>query len=129
MIGAQFRQLPMFLTPNELSGMHSNDVKAPMTQWRDRVRDVDDPRHHDGDPSRYLRQMGRVVDAQGGISKPVHARPTESRDELIDGHHRSTVAMETNRMVPVVWHDSWHPDRVARSAFYGPTSDDMRAGV
>lgn len=131
-VSAQFRQLPMFLAPHEIAGMESGDTSGPMRDWHRDVRDVDDPRHDpdDGSPDRYLRQMSRVVDSQGGIEKPVHARLTMSGDNsiLVDGHHRGHLAMQTNRMVPVLWHEG---DRrqVEKSAFFGPSSDDQSRGV
>lgn len=128
---AQFGQtLPMFLAPHEIERMESGDTAGPLWRWRSDVRDVDDPRHEDSDgsPDRYLRQMTRVVEKQGGIAKPVHARLAGDEAIVVDGHHRSVVAMDTNRMVPVLWHTG-NKRKVERSAFWGTSADDQGHGV
>lgn len=127
--GAQFSQLPMFLAPHELPSMHSYDTGGPLRDWRRDTVDNLDPRHDEdtGDPSQYMHHMRKAVHDQGGIEKPIHAVRTSDGDTLLDGNHRAVTAMETHRLVPVLWHQQG--GGVLQSALWGKYSDDHSHGV
>lgn len=128
---AQFgNQLPMFLAPHEIAQMRSHDTMGFLGDWREDTKDMLDPRHDEetGDASEYMNKMRSQIESQGGITKPVHAIRGDGRQPLlIDGHHRAVTGMETNRMVPVLWHQEG--GGFLHSAMYGPHSDDYSHGV
>jgi hypothetical protein len=120
---AQFQQLQMFATPKELGNLRSGDNRAKkVSDVRSILTDMvaageykDSPSGYRGgasSPADYLDRMKATADTEGGIEHPVHIwHPTNGDPAtLIDGHHRAAVALETNRLVPVVHHDNSNTD-------------------
>ena len=56
----------------------------------------------------YLDSLQNSVEARGGFEEPAHVAHSPSGAWLIDGHHRSVVAMRSNRVLPVVHHETTH---------------------
>lgn len=115
---AQFEQLQMLATPDEIRGWHSNDFRHDT--MADVPRIMRDPDENESASTRaynaaaygpyvteseYLDSMRGHVDRQGGISRPVVLGHRNGYPTLLDGHHRAVVALESNRLLPVV-HDA-----------------------
>lgn len=113
---AQFgpgQQLPLLLTPEETAALNSSDFPGhKVANSRFMMREGDkkaagyttdpgaweDYRHTSaGSSSKYLDSLKDKIDASGGIDEPVGVMGSN----LIDGHHRAVVAMESKRLLPV----------------------------
>ena len=91
----QFHQLSMFMTPHEVGNLQAGDFGLDT-----KVRDIGDRLS----PNR-VRDVTRDVEMSKGIHTPIKVAHTESGEQVLNnGHHRSTVAIRTNRLVPVT-HD------------------------
>jgi hypothetical protein len=116
-IGIQFHQLPMFVTPHEVSQMKSHDFGGiPMSEVAPKmdersVRETAGGHEYREDldtgklfysAKDYLHHIKNTADAEGGIKNAIHATPSGT---LVDGNHRAVVAMQTNRLMPVYWHN------------------------
>jgi hypothetical protein len=121
----------MFMTGSELGELASGDLGGtPVKEWHAEIamRRIHGS-HHDDRHQRgiegHLDPMRKAVEKQGGIETPVHVWHDNKWGEswLVDGHHRAQIAMDTNRLVPVVHHDQWDRSEAFDSAFLGPTSD------
>jgi len=142
----QPQQLQMFMTPSEVANLRANDfddepVESP-SHMAERMQEYNDQEYGSNQPYRsdtenswdYLYRMREAVDDKGGIEAPIHVMDDDKGDVLLDGHHRATVAMMRDSLVPVIHHagsdapknqyypDSWQKRRAAfESAFLGPT--------
>lgn len=110
-------QLPLYLTPDEVSNLDSNDFHGSKVSENRANMAKDDTHASDwrhksvGGSANYLDALKDSVETNEGISEPVHvglARPRDPwsgygpyNERLLDGHHRAVVAMETNRLLPV----------------------------
>lgn len=121
-VSQQFHQLAMFATPAEIGEWQSGDYAGrPMSEARHLVRSSPIQRMVHGTSPKtqselqthsageYLDSLAKSADEQGGIEEPVTiSLGTESgrtTQNLQDGHHRATVAMETNRLLPVTYRE------------------------
>lgn len=112
----QFGQLPMFMTPHEIGQVPAGDWDLrPMSEAAGVLREQS--QHHaersamrwGSDPSTatsHLDHLKADVEQDGGIQEPAEiTHPAEGQRQfpphLTDGHHRATVALETNRLLPV----------------------------
>lgn len=101
-------QLPMFMTPHEISGMMSADYGGQMHEVPQRMRDAyahqaeKEALHgHTVGPSK-LDRLSAQVQADGGIHTPARIVHLPSGvASLYNGHHRGVVAIEQNRLLPV----------------------------
>jgi hypothetical protein len=116
---AQFQQLAMFMTPKELGNLRAGDNRSKkVSQSRSIMDDLiaqgeykDSPSgYRDGSrsPDHYLDALAVDVEKKGGVAEPLHVwHPTNGDPStLVDGHHRAVVAMNSNRLVPVIHHDN-----------------------
>jgi hypothetical protein len=101
-------QLPMFMTPHEIGGMLSADFGGHMRDVPERMRSSyehqqDKERLRGFDPGQHrLDRLSDQIQEQGGIHTPARIMHLPSGvASLYDGHHRSVVALEQNRLVPV----------------------------
>lgn len=93
----QFHQLQMFATPHELGQMWSGDytgLKVENTYASTRRGDA-----------AYLDRLTSKVASDGGFTNPVMVAHGKGEPLLVNGHHRATVAAETDRLVPVRHYD------------------------
>ena len=104
----QGEQLPMFMTPHEIGGMLSPDYLSQVKDVPETMRSQythmaeTDALHGNIRGTSPLDRVHREVKEQGGINKPVKVMHLPSGvAALYDGHHRSVVALESNRLVPV----------------------------
>lgn len=102
------QQLPMFMTPHEIAGMHSSEYGGRMEDVPKRMRDSYE--HHAERDRRYgfepapskLDRLSQQVKDAGGIESPVRvAHLASGVSSLYDGHHRAVTALEQNKLVPV----------------------------
>lgn len=111
----QGKQLPMFMTPHEVSHLHSIDydmrrmheVPEVMRSVEGHQQEKDALRGNIG--STALQRTAAETEKRGGIQRPamiVHL-PT-GHTVLYDGHHRAVVSMESNRLLPVEHFTSHH---------------------
>jgi hypothetical protein len=113
----------MFMTPAEIGELRAGDSRDKKVSEARSVMDdmvaageyADQKtgyRRGTSSPAEYLDGMKASIEQEGGIEHPIHVwHPTNGDPAtLIDGHHRATVAMETNRLVPVVHHDNSNRD-------------------
>lgn len=121
--GGHYTQLPMFMTPHEVSHLRSIDYDfRPMHEVPEVMRSVEGHqqekealRGHTSDT--HLQRVYGETHERGGIERPariVHL-PT-GYTALYDGHHRAVVSMETNRLLPVEHYTSHHDAIAARDA-------------
>lgn len=113
--GGHYSQLPMFMTPHEISHLRSIDYDMrPMHEVPEQMRSVEGHQQQ-RDVSRglfgrtHLQRIADETEQRGGIERPskiVHL-PT-GYTALYDGHHRGVVAMESNRLLPVEHFTSHH---------------------
>lgn len=98
----------MFMTPHEIGGMMSADFPGHMRDVPEQMRGtyaheaekVSRQGHVPG-PSK-LDRISEQIHSEGGIHTPVKVTHLPSGvASLYDGHHRSVVALDTNRLVPV----------------------------
>ena len=121
----QFHQLQMFATPKELQSMvavhRGGNVQESLA--RSAAVGSDGYRGH-VDQSSYLRALASDVEASGGVDQPLHVWHGFNRRTpvLLDGRHRAAVAIDTNRLVPVVHHADNRVDDAAEDAFNGSQS-------
>lgn len=130
------RQLAMFMTPQEVSHLRAGDFGDVSVKDGNNLRQQMSERYEvqegsRGEPYRgetrspndYISKLKNSIDKSQGIQEPAHIWHSNGDAHLMDGHHRAAVAMETNRLLPVVHHDQ--PDRgdAATSAFMGPTAE------
>jgi hypothetical protein len=130
----QFTQLPMFMTPDEVSGLRSADYDMrPMHEVGQVMRDRYDHEQRRDAARGYawsgspLDHMAKQVESDGGIHTParvVHL-PT-GYTALYDGHHRAVTALEQNRLLPVT-HYTDHD--TARDEIYAENDAKYWAGV
>lgn len=123
----------MFATPTELAQTQSNDyrgLRLSNIPEQERERKERNSGGYRGAQNfeHYIERMTRHVESRGGIEEPIHVWQGKTGPSLIDGHHRSEVAIRTNRLVPVVHHEGDH-DTAVGSAFLGPTADPVMHGV
>lgn len=131
-VSTQFRQLPMFMTADEVGEIPSNDLRgAPVKEWDHRVESTFSPSTlydpdgtYRGSRNRrtYLDSMAAKVAEQGGIENPIHVWNGPHGPLLFNGHHRVQVAKETGRLIPVLHHAGSYVEAGA-AAIYGPESD------
>lgn len=101
-------QLPMFMTPHEIGGMLSADFGGHMRDVPQRMRSAyahqarkESDRGNELGPSKQ-DVISDQVKAEGGIHTPVRVVHLPSGTaSLYDGHHRSSAALEQNKLVPV----------------------------
>lgn len=110
----QPKQLAMFMTPAEVGELHAGDYRQPggvypkMKDTYGQVRKNADKYWEpvEGKPLvNHVDSLTKKVEASGGIERPIeiaHLSTSQFTPVLINGHHRATVAHETNRLVPAV---------------------------
>lgn len=106
----QPQQLAMFMTPTEVGELHSGDYKGKVRDAFSQVRKNADKYWEPvaGKPIvNHVDELTKKVEAAGGIETPItvlHPHPLSPRQFpalLANGHHRATLAHETNRLIPV----------------------------
>ncbi len=118
-------QLPLLMTPEEVGNLTSGDF------WPEKVKNTygnmlrdehnyEDPdyRHVDaGGTDEYLDGLQQSIEENKGIEEPAFVglphpaykdewgnnRLDRPSTTLLDGHHRSVIAMRTNRLLPVIF--------------------------
>lgn len=126
----------MFMTPQEISRLRAGDFgDVPVKDGNNLRKHMSDRyqiqegsrgepyRGETRSPGEYMGRLKQSVEKSQGIKEPAHIWHSNGQAHLMDGHHRAALAMETNRLLPVIHHD--HPDRgdAATSAFMGPTAE------
>ncbi len=122
----QFRQLPMFLTPHEVAGLHGGDYDVPIRDTKAAMqRDWDEADEHDrldpdyyhtgvsahGGPAAYIEHLkasGPIhtpVSVSVSVTRHVNGKDYTTPDSLVDGHHRAVAAVESNQLLPAHFYD------------------------
>lgn len=118
--GGHYTQLPMFMTPYEVSHLRSIDYDMrPMHEVPELMRSVEGHqqakealRGHGAET--HLERSYAETRQRGGIEAPAKIVHLPSGyTSLYDGHHRAVVSMETNRLLPVE-HFTSHHDAIAQ---------------
>ena len=90
------------MTPTEVGGLHAGDYLMPM-------RDAVAAKRAEGPvTNEYLDTLTKDVERSGGIHTPAmvaHSHFSGGAPLLVNGHHRATIAIETNRLMPVQHYD------------------------
>lgn len=110
-LGPQFKQLQLLATPDEVRGMRSGDYDLrPMPEASEMLKDS--YKQARAQRERYgfgpVDKVQKVKDSveHRGFQKPARVVHLSGGPTIYDGHHRATVAMDSNLLLPVTHYDT-----------------------